>query len=73
MNACDPIEESITELMQNMTRGQFLIFCDAIRQLGGEMQLDWRAFAIESLGPLPRVTVTVANGMAVLHLAECEA
>lgn len=59
---------AIAELINTMNLGQFLILAEAIRQLGGELRIDWRAYGQAALEALPKVEVDMTDGPVVIRL-----
>ena len=63
-------DHAVAELLNGLNKGQYLILAEAIRRLGGTLQLDWTAVASAAGGPLPPMHVEAVEGLVVLHLAE---
>jgi hypothetical protein len=60
--------EAISELLNAMSKGQYLILAEAIRQLGGEMRIDAESFFASAALPPPPLDVDADDGPIVLRL-----
>lgn len=60
--------EAISELLNAMSKGQYLILVEAIRQLGGEMRLEAGPFFAAAAVPPPRLDVDADDGPIILRL-----
>jgi hypothetical protein len=60
--------ESVAELLNDFTRGHYLILLEAVRQLGGELRLDRAAIEAAAAGPLVPMEVDGTDGPVVLRI-----
>jgi len=61
---------AVAELLNSLNKGQYLILTDAIRQLGGELRLDWEAIAERAKLPPTPLDVDGSDGPIVVRLAD---
>ena len=64
----DTPAEAIATLLNAMSKGQYLILAEAIRQLGGELRLDPEGFFRAATEHPPRLDVDGDDGPIVLRL-----
>ncbi|AIE87303.1 hypothetical protein [Fimbriimonas ginsengisoli] len=63
-----PIDEAIGDLLKSLNKGQYLLLCSAIQQLGGELRIDPAAFSRMLVAENPKMSVSASDGPIVLRL-----
>lgn len=63
-------DQAVASLLNGLNKGQYLILLEAVRQLGGEIQIDWAAIEAAAVRPLPVLHVDASNGPVVVRIAE---
>ncbi len=60
--------DAVAQVIQGMTKGQYLILAEAIRQLGGELRVDPSSLVVGALQPSPQIVVDDTDGPVVIRL-----
>lgn len=68
--ASDDLATAIAGSLEGISKGSYLLLVEAIRQLGGEMRVDPRAYAQASVSPLFLLEVDGTDGAIVIRLRE---
>ena len=61
--------QAIAELLNAMSKGQYLILAEAIKQLGGELRLDGDTFFAAAAQPPPGLEVDADDGPIVIRFS----
>jgi hypothetical protein len=62
-------DEQVAALLNSLNKGQYLILMEAVRQLGGQLRLNWDQLTANA-GALPQMYVDASDGPVVLQLAD---
>jgi hypothetical protein len=62
--------QAVAELLNAMSKGQYLILVEAIKQLGGEMRLDGDAFFEAAAQVPPGLEVDADDGPIVIRFSK---
>ena len=60
-------DEQVAALLNTLNKGQYLILMEAVRQLGGELRLNWEQLVTVPM--LPQMYVDASDGPVLLKLA----
>jgi hypothetical protein len=60
-------DEQVAALLNTLNKGQYLILMEAVRQLGGELRLNWEQLTGETR-VLPQMFVDASDGPVILQL-----
>ena len=60
-------DEQVAALLNTLNKGQYLILMEAVRQLGGELRLNWEQLVTVPM--LPQMYVDASDGPVILKLA----
>jgi hypothetical protein len=64
-------DHAVAELLNGLNKGQYLILAEAIRQLSGELVLDWATIEAAAARPLRGMHVAATEeGPLVIRLAD---
>lgn len=63
-------DEAIAEFLNSLNKGQYLVFVEAMRRLGGELRIDPAEFEQATFPPLPGLDVEALDDFVVLRLRE---
>jgi hypothetical protein len=64
-------DEQVAALLNTLNKGQYLILMEAVRQLGGQLRLNWEQLTTETR-ILPQMFVDASDGPVILQLAQPE-
>jgi hypothetical protein len=62
-------DEQVAALLNTLNKGQYLILMEAVRQLGGQLRLNWDQLTANTAA-LPQMYVDASDGPVVLQLAD---
>jgi hypothetical protein len=60
-------DEQVAALLNTLNKGQYLILMEAVRQLGGELRLNWEQLVTVPM--LPQMFVDASDGPVILKLS----
>lgn len=63
-------DQAVAALLNSLNKGQYLILLEAVRQLGGEMRIDWPEIEAAAARPLPQMHVDASDGPVVVRIAQ---
>ncbi len=63
-------DQAVAALLNTLNKGQYLILAEAIRQLGGELRLDWAEVMRRAAQPLVPLFVDASDGPVMLTLQD---
>lgn len=62
--------DAIAGLLAMMTKGQYLIFIEALKAAGGEIRIDPAALEQAALTPSPKINIDGDDGPVVIRLVQ---
>ncbi|RYG47813.1 hypothetical protein EON79_06335 [bacterium] len=60
--------EAVADILGGLNKGQYLVLLQAVRQLGGELRLDWKAIEAAATEPFAQMEVDDTDGPVVIRI-----